>query len=103
MCCLEHVEKLEHEGDDFGDTQLSATSLPARIERLAIQELHHEKERAVLGRVVVQNANRAWMSDRVCRVTLPQEPLPQATVESQFAVERIFTATRFALRRWVAA
>ena len=64
------------------------------LERLAVEELGHQKERAVLGHIVVQDMNGAGMSDRIRDVAFPQEALPDLRVERQLAMKHLDRGAR---------
>ena len=76
---------------------LPPRALPALLERLALEQLHHEERRAVGGHVVVEHAHRA-------RVLEVLAAYPSRRNRARFLVAgsarawSIFTATRLPLR-----
>ena len=59
------------------------TVLHQLVERLTIEELHHEERRAVFGLVVVEHAHRARVLDRVRDVALAQKPRARLAVHAE--------------------
>ncbi len=60
----EDVEEVDHERHDLADAQLAVAALPARVERLAVEQIHDDERRSVLGGVVVEHADRPGMRRR---------------------------------------
>ncbi len=85
--CVENVEELGHERHDLANAQLAIAALPASVERLAVEQIHHDEDASVFGRVVVEHADGSRVTDRVGRVAFPHETGALAAVNRQFAVE----------------
>ena len=83
----EDVEQLAGQLADFAQGQPAALPLPARVERLALEQLHDEKHRAVIGDVVVEHPHRAAMVHLVGDVTLAQEAACAGPTRSRAAGE----------------
>ncbi len=71
--CREHIEQVRQQANDLARAQATAAAPPAGLERLAFEELHHDEDGPIVGRVVVQDADRPRVSDAVRRVTFAQE------------------------------
>jgi hypothetical protein len=83
----EHVEDLVHEAGNLGRLQPPPLALPAGVQRLALEQVHDEEHRAVLGDVVVEDADGAGVLDAVRGVALAQEALLDALVARELAVQ----------------
>ena len=85
--CVENVEELGHERHDLANAQLAIAALPASVERLAVEQIHHDEDPSVFGRVVVEHADGSRMPDGVRGVAFANETGALACVDRQFAVE----------------
>ena len=63
----EHVEELVGEASDLDASSRCPLALPARLERLALEQLHDEEDGAVLGDVVVEDATAPRVLDACWR------------------------------------
>jgi hypothetical protein len=88
------VRRDQNVGDLIGNRKdlvllQSAIEAPAAaLERLAIEQLRDEKERAVLGDVVVDDPNGAVMADCVGEVAFPEEAFPDVGVGGELGVQQ---------------
>ena len=71
------------------DGQPLTAALPALLDGLPFEQLHHEERRAVVGDVVVEDADRAVVLDGVRRVALAQEARPDLLVVAELRVQHL--------------
>jgi hypothetical protein len=71
----EHVQKMDSDLGDLTVRQSAARPVPAHLQRFALEELHDEKYRAVLRRVVVEDPHRPVVIDLVGDASFSREPL----------------------------
>ncbi len=90
----QHVEKLVGRGQHVERRQPASRPLSPRLERLALEQLHHHEYRAVIEHVVVEHTDHAAMPDRVGRVAFPQESRANARVDREFGVQDLDRAAR---------
>src|ERR1019366_4786997 len=82
------VEHLPHELRHF-PRRNPAPPLPQRLQRLAFEQIHDEKEGTVLGDAVVENANRPRVVNAVGRVALAQKADPNVAVRIDGVVKKL--------------
>ncbi len=68
----EHVEQLVGEAERLD--RVDRPALAALLERLALEQLHHQEGSAVLGRVDVEDRHRARVPEAIDGVRLLLEP-----------------------------
>ena len=77
---VEDVEELPGDAERLGEGEPTSHAGKAARERLALEQLHDEVRRPVLGDVVIENVDRARMADLVGDVPLAQETPPHLGV-----------------------
>ena len=99
----QHVEQLLGDGAaPRAAASALPAALPARLERLALEQLHHDERRPVGRDVVVEHAHRAVVLDGVGRVALLQEAPLHLLVVAQLRVQHLHRdALAVAVRRRV--
>jgi hypothetical protein len=91
---LQHRQRLVDDVERHVDRQPSAVLLGVALDRLALQQLHDEKGRALLVDVVVLDLDRAGVADLVRDVRFAQEAFAHLFVEGDFVVENFHRADR---------
>ena len=79
------LERVGHLHADGGGAGLGerAGAADERRERLAVEELHHEEARAVLGDVIIEDAHRAAVLDGIGDVAFAQRLRADDEVETR--------------------
>ncbi len=99
----EHVEHLVAHEKHFLDDERARLSLETMRERLAVEQLHHQKDAALVVLVLVHYLRRAGMVDRVGGPPLTQEKRPLISLlPTASSACSIFTATRLPFLQCVA-
>ena len=85
----EHVEELVGDLEDLAQLKRIRGRLRVALERVAVEQLHHEVRRPVLGVRVVEDTDHAWVLDLVREVALPQEARHQPRIGDELRVEHL--------------
>src|SRR5205085_6881396 len=72
---VEHVHEAIADVEDVDEIDLAASQLTERLEGLALEEVHHEEDAAVVRDAVVEHADDARVLHRVREIALTEEPL----------------------------
>lgn len=83
----EHVEQLVHERQDFVLWKTASEPKTTLFKRLAVEKFCDEKERTVVGDVVVQNPNGPIVPDGVRDVPFTKESGSNFGVDRQLRVK----------------
>ncbi len=74
---FEHSEQSIQDIQHGADIQRAAPTPHELLERFALEQLHHQVDQAVLGHVVIEDADRTRVPNAVGQVAFPQESLTQ--------------------------
>ena len=85
----EHVAELVRERQDLAWREVAGRALGAHVERLALEQLHHQEGGAVVGHVVVDDAHRAGVPDGVGDVALAEEARAGVGVGGRLRVQHL--------------
>jgi hypothetical protein len=78
----EHVEQLIGHEQDLLDRQAARFSLAPVGERLAVEQLHDQKDRSLVVDLVVEDGDGPRMLHLVGEIPFPQKPLADLLVDS---------------------
>jgi hypothetical protein len=85
----EHIEQLLCNRQNTFQVQAVGSRLPHAFQCHAMEQLHDEKGRAVIGNVVVQDSDRTVMLDAVGDVALAHEALTNEGVERELPMQHL--------------
>ena len=89
----EHFEQLVRQLEHFRGAQ-HPHSLQTSLERLAVEQLHHEVDLAVLGGIVVEHQHRVAVADLVGRVALGEEATSRLLVARVLGMQQLDRSAR---------
>jgi len=84
-----HVEQLPGDRHRLARRERAPRAGQAALQRLALEQLHHQERRAILGLVVVDDAHDTRVLDRVGRVALAHEARADVLVGPQLGAQHL--------------
>ncbi len=89
MGSSQHVQQLLGNGQDTSKGQPAAIGFPEAFQRHAMEQLHDQKCRAVVGDVVVDDRDRTFVLDAIRDIALPDEALADERIERQLPMQHL--------------
>ncbi len=86
---LQHREHAVRDREGLGHFELAALLARVLVERLAVEQLHHEEHEAVAGAIVVEHLHDTGVPHRVGRVPFSQETGDEIGVRREVRVEHL--------------
>src|SRR5262249_48707980 len=90
---VEDIHELVGDVEHLDERDLTAAVLSKCLERVPLEEIHHEEDAAVVGDTVVEHPDNAAMFHRVGEIPLSEEALTDALVGAERGVQDLERST----------